>query len=129
MPPTVAVALDLSSLPVGGTTQAAATLGGFIERDGLLDARPIAWQSSATSVATVSSSGLVTGVAPGTAQIRATVDGVTGSATLTVAMPSVDITQAQADAIAGFAVGARFELRGPARPDGSRTIILVGVQA
>lgn len=42
------------------------------------------WASSNTSVATVSSTGLVTAVATGTANISAVVDGVTGSKTIAV---------------------------------------------
>lgn len=43
------------------------------------------WNSSDTSKATVSSTGLVTGVAAGTTNITATVDGVTSPAlTLTI---------------------------------------------
>ncbi|MBI3790327.1 MAG: Ig-like domain-containing protein, partial [Gemmatimonadetes bacterium] len=44
----------------------------------------ITWSSSAPSVATVSNSGLVTGVANGTATITATVNGVSGASTVTV---------------------------------------------
>ncbi len=47
-------------------------------------ASSFAWSSSNTAVATVSASGLVTGVAPGTAVIRAAAGGVTGSSTVTV---------------------------------------------
>jgi hypothetical protein len=43
-----------------------------------------AWSSSSSAVATVNSSGLVTAVSPGTATIRATAAGKTGSATITV---------------------------------------------
>jgi len=42
------------------------------------------WSSSAASVATVSSAGLVSAVAPGTATITAASQGITGSTTLTV---------------------------------------------
>lgn len=45
------------------------------------------WNSDASSVATVDTSGLATPVAPGTAQITATSEGVTGSAGLIVAPP------------------------------------------
>ncbi len=45
------------------------------------------WSSSATAVATVSSSGTVTALAPGVTSIRATVDGKSGSATITVNDP------------------------------------------
>lgn len=46
--------------------------------------RTIAWNSAAPSVASVSSTGLVTGVTAGSANITATVDGVIGTAALTV---------------------------------------------
>jgi len=49
-----------------------------------LSGRPVTWQSSASGVATVSGSGLVTAVAPGTATITATSDGKTGKSTITV---------------------------------------------
>ncbi len=42
------------------------------------------WSSSATAVATVDAQGRVTGVAPGTADIRAAVQGVSGSASILV---------------------------------------------
>ena len=42
------------------------------------------WSSSDTSVAEVSSTGVVTGIAPGTATIEARVDGITASGTVTV---------------------------------------------
>ena len=43
------------------------------------------WSSSSTAVATVSAEGVVTGVAPGTATIRAELDGVEGTVQVTVA--------------------------------------------
>src|SRR4051794_26718796 len=46
----------------------------------------ISWSSSASTVASVSSSGTVTAVGPGVATISATVLGVAGSAALTVAL-------------------------------------------
>jgi hypothetical protein len=46
--------------------------------------RPIAWESSSDAVATVSTSGLVTAVAPGSVTITATCEGKSGSAQLTV---------------------------------------------
>ncbi len=46
------------------------------------------WASDATTVATVSTTGLVTAVAPGTAAITATVAGVAGSAVITVNQPA-----------------------------------------
>jgi hypothetical protein len=48
-------------------------------------ATSVTWSTSNAAVATVSASGLVTGVAAGTATIRATAGGVSGSSTITVA--------------------------------------------
>ena len=49
-----------------------------------LEGRTVTWSSSASSVATVSSSGVVTGVAAGEATITASVEGRTASARVTV---------------------------------------------
>jgi len=49
-----------------------------------LASRPVTWASSDASIASVDSTGLVTGVAPGTVTITATSEGVAGTATVTV---------------------------------------------
>ncbi len=49
-----------------------------------LSGRTVTWRSSNTAVATVNGSGLVTGVAVGTATITATSEGKSGTATVTV---------------------------------------------
>src|SRR5690606_29339306 len=46
--------------------------------------RTVTWNSAAPTVASVSSTGLVTGVTAGTTNVTATVDGVVGTATITV---------------------------------------------
>lgn len=51
---------------------------------GTLTGRPLSWSSSDAAKATVSSTGLVTGVAPGTVTITASAEGKSGSSTLTV---------------------------------------------
>jgi trimeric autotransporter adhesin len=51
--------------------------------------RVVTWSSSNTSVATVSSTGVVTGGTPGTATITATSEGKFGSATVNVLVPPV----------------------------------------
>lgn len=53
-----------------------------------LTGRTVAWSSTAPGIATVSGSGVVTAVAPGTATITATSGGKTGSATITVTAPA-----------------------------------------
>lgn len=65
----------------------------------------IEWRSTATSIATVSASGMLTGVAPGTATIVATSGGITSQlpitvvgatlTSLTVTIPSLTLTQGQ----------------------------------
>jgi uncharacterized protein YjdB len=55
--------------------------------------RPVAWTTSSSTIATVSSSGVVTGVAPGTATITATSEEKSGSSTITVAaIPVASVT-------------------------------------
>jgi hypothetical protein len=77
----VQVQLASGSISVGQTTQATATLQ---DRRGNTIQRSVTWTSSNTSVATVSGTGLVTGVAAGTSQITATSQGKSGSAGITV---------------------------------------------
>ncbi len=69
-----------------------------------LTGRPVAWTSGSTGTATVSTSGVVTGVAPGTAVITATSEGRSGTATVTVtAVPvgSVTVSPSTATVTAG----------------------------
>src|SRR5260370_18770827 len=57
-----------------------------------LTGRTVSWTSSNTAVATVSSTGLVTGVAPGSSTITATSEGQSGTAALTVLLPVASAT-------------------------------------
>ena len=84
----VTVTLGNGAITVGLTTQATAVLKSFAGAE--LSGRPIDWTSSASGVATVSASGLVTAVGPGTSTIIATSEGLSGSASLTVSpLPTV----------------------------------------
>ena len=56
----------------------------------VLSGRTITWSSSAPAVATVSSTGAVSAVAPGTASIMASSGGQTGQVSVTVTRPAVD---------------------------------------
>jgi uncharacterized protein YjdB len=81
----VSVSPGSSTLQVGATVQLAATT-----RDGsnnVLTGRAVVWTSGNTAVASVSSSGLVTAVGAGSAQINAASEGQVGSATITVNAP------------------------------------------
>src|SRR5205823_13076176 len=57
-----------------------------------LTGRTVTWSTSASGVATVSASGLVSAVAAGSATITATSEGKSGSATVTVPAPLPTVT-------------------------------------
>jgi uncharacterized protein YjdB len=78
----VSVALAAGSLNPGQTTQATATARDA--SNNVLAGRTIAWTSSNTAVATVTTSGVVTAIAVGSASITASSEGQSGSAVLTV---------------------------------------------
>src|SRR5213079_1429559 len=72
-----------------------------------LSGRVVTWSSSNTSVATVSTSGLVSGVTPGSATITATSEGKSATASITVTdipVTSVDVTPPTATVQAGQTV-------------------------
>lgn len=58
----------------------------------VLSGRAFEWTTTATAVATVSSSGVVTSTGNGRATIRATLEGVSGTAAVTVEQEAVSIT-------------------------------------
>lgn len=108
----VQVTLASSSIRVGGTTDASATV-----RDAsgtALTGRTTTWSSSNSSVATVSATGLVSGLSAGTSVISAASEGVTGSATVTVTpipVASVQVTLASGSIVAGSTTTASTTLR------------------
>src|SRR5207253_1403744 len=72
-----------------------------------LSGRTVTWSSSNTAVATVSNSGLVSGVTPGSATITATSEGKSGTSAITVTpvpVASVDVTPPSASVQAGQTV-------------------------
>jgi uncharacterized protein YjdB len=90
------------SIEVGATKQLTAQVTD--DQGNVLSGRPIAFSSNNTSIATVSSSGLITAVAIGSATITATSEGKTGTADVTVtAVPvaSVDVSPPTANLIVG----------------------------
>ena len=89
VPPVASVTVSLASstIAAGSTTQATVTT-----RDAsgqVLTGRAVSWSSDNTQVATVSSAGVVTGVNAGSANITATSEGRSGTATVTVFVPPV----------------------------------------
>lgn len=77
-----------ASVTVGGTSQLVAT-----PKDGagnVLTGRTVVWSSSATSIATVSTTGVVSTIATGSATITATSEGISGTASITVTAAAPD---------------------------------------
>jgi Big-like domain-containing protein/calcineurin-like phosphoesterase family protein len=77
----VSVAPSSASVQVGATVQLTATLRDA--QGNVLTGRTVTWSSDATSVATVSPSGLVTGKAAGSATITATSESKSGGSAIT----------------------------------------------
>ncbi len=104
---TVTVAPPSAGLNTGQTVQLSATT-----RDSagnVLAGRVVTWGSSAPSVATVTSGGLVTGVAAGTATMTATSEGKSGTSAITVTFVPVS-TVTVTPASANLAVGQTVQL-------------------
>ncbi|MEN8145002.1 MAG: PQQ-dependent sugar dehydrogenase [Gemmatimonadota bacterium] len=88
---TVEITPDSGNLQQGTSLQLSATA-----RDSagsVLSDRPITWTSADPGIASVSDSGLVTGNAPGTTEIQATAEGVSGLANIVVEPPPVPSLQ------------------------------------
>lgn len=98
----ITLAPDSANLAVGGTRRLTATLRDLGGNP--LAGRPLAWASSSNAVATVDSTGLVTGVAPGRVTITATREGRVGTAVIRVLGPiaTVAVSPDSAEVITGF---------------------------
>ena len=108
--------ISVSQVPVASVRVTPATLEVNAGRTGQLVAEPldaagnalpgrvVVWTSTNESVATVDDAGVVTGVAAGTATIRATSEGKTGTAAVTVtavAVRTVTVSPASAELVIG----------------------------
>ncbi len=80
-PPSITLTAPTRTVEAGGTLQLSAAV---TEEDGSASTRTVRWESNAPGVATVSSTGRVSGVAAGTATITAGVGGATSSWAMTV---------------------------------------------
>jgi plastocyanin len=67
-----------------GSTQAYSATGVFSDNSTQNITSQVTWASATPSVATISSAGLATGVAPGTSTISASMNGITGQTNVTV---------------------------------------------
>ena len=93
----VRVALDSTSLAIGHLAKATATAKD--SAGNLITGDTVTWASLTPTVATVSSTGTVTAVAPGSATIQGTISGTTGLASLTVVQGSTSAVATVAVAI------------------------------
>jgi hypothetical protein len=97
---TVRVTPTAGTVDVGSTLQLAAVA---LDASGItLAGKTFTWTSVTPGVATVSASGLVTGVTSGSVTMSAVADGVTGSAVVAVAVPA----SVRCDATTPIAIGA-----------------------
>jgi uncharacterized protein YjdB len=118
----VTVAQEVASVAVTPATADLASLGETAQlAAGALDAngntipdKTFAWSSSDETVATISTSGMVTSVANGAATITATTDGVDGTADITVAQEVATVTVAP-DAARPASVGETVQLAASAQ--------------
>ncbi|HEX2078266.1 MAG TPA: Ig-like domain-containing protein [Longimicrobium sp.] len=114
----VTVAAPSPTMPAGTTQQLTATA-----RDAagnVLTGRTVTWSTNANAIATVSATGVVSALAPGTAVITATIGGRSGSATLVVVPPVASVTVSPASA--SLAVGASRDFTATARDDAGNVL-------
>jgi hypothetical protein len=111
----VQVAPPSATLIVGASLPHTAAL--FDTRGNVITTpRPLAWSSASTAIATVSATGVVTGVAAGTVRIYAKSGAIADSSTLTVVAPSTAVTIAATNV-----TGVSARLLGSVNPRGSAT--------
>src|SRR5207248_5966234 len=101
---TVVVSPPTASVTVGQAVQLTATLKDASST--VLTGRTVSWTSGTPGVATVSGSGLVTGVTAGSVTITATSEGVSGNAGITVTAPAAPPSTVSDLAVAGTTSGS-----------------------
>ena len=122
----IMVAPAASSIPVHTTRQFSATASYADGSSSDLTAL-VTWKSSSTAVATVDINGIVTGVAPGTTTVSASISGITGSATLTVNAPTISsISITPVDLTLGIGINQLFTATAT-YSDGSTQDLVSGV--
>jgi hypothetical protein len=83
---TVVVTSSPTQIAVGETAQASAVVKD--QNGNALSGKSITWISLNPTIASVTGAGVIRGVAPGTATIQGSVDGITGGATVQVVAPA-----------------------------------------
>jgi uncharacterized protein YjdB len=128
----VAVAQEVAAVTVTPATVRLTTLQATVQLTaGAEDAnghavagKTFTWESSDESVATVSSAGLVTAEANGTATITATTDGVGGDAEVTIAQEPATVTVVPAT-VTFTSLGETVRLDATAHDDGGNEIAAI----
>ncbi|HKR09473.1 MAG TPA: Ig-like domain-containing protein [Gemmatimonadaceae bacterium] len=116
----VAVSPAAATLAVGGTQQLTASTKD--STGAALSGRTVVWSSSNSSAATVDGNGLVSAVAAGSANIVATSEGVSGTATITVAPPAPVATVSVAPANASVVIGGAQQLSAVTKDSAGNTL-------
>jgi plastocyanin/uncharacterized protein YjdB len=120
------VAAQVAVTPASATFAAVGRTGQFgasasDSNGNAIAGKTFTWASSNSAVATVSTTGLATAVANGTAQVRATADGVTGSASLTVNIAVATVTLTPTSATLTL-INQTRAITGTAKDSGGATI-------
>ncbi|MEP7382468.1 MAG: Ig-like domain-containing protein, partial [Gemmatimonadota bacterium] len=122
----VSVSANDSSLTIGTTTQATVVARDASNNVLSLGGRAVAWSSSATSIATITSSGVITGVAAGTTTIGVTVDGI-GPATFTLDVSAAPVASVSISATdSSLTIGATAQTTVVARDAANNVLSLAG---
>jgi uncharacterized protein YjdB len=114
VPTTVSITPASASVATGSTVTLQATVND--QYGSPMSGQTIAWSSSDPAAATVNSSGIVTGVAVGSATITATSSGKSGTAAITVTavapvVTTVTVAPASASVVAGSTVNLQATVR------------------
>jgi hypothetical protein len=112
---TIQLTPPVATLVVGNSLPYVATL---LDARGnaITSQRTVTWATSSTTVASVNSSGVVTGLALGNTQVTATSGSVVGTATVQVVLPSTAVTIAATNI-----TGTSVTLRASINPNGAAT--------
>jgi serine/threonine protein kinase/alpha-tubulin suppressor-like RCC1 family protein/uncharacterized protein YjdB len=116
----VAVTPSPTAIAVGKTAQLTALLKDG--RGNLLDGRPVSWSSSDSTVVRVSSSGLVTAVAPGSGSVQATSEGRSGTASVTVTAIAAPVARVDIPPATAVALGDTAALTAQPKDDRGNTL-------
>ena len=83
------VSVSVDSISITAGHKAHATAVAKDANGNILTGKVPSWKSQSTSIATVDQNGVVSGVSAGLTQVQATIDGISGAASLTVTVPAV----------------------------------------